>query len=419
MCAVLFAGLLGMNFLISGREQPRTPPSLQTSFAVDTMVARSGNFRPQITVYGEIFPQSTVDLRALVSGQIIRVHPELKEGALLQEGTELLQIDPFSFEVALNEAIANRDETKARIAENQARIDIETSRIRSLKEQLELAQNDLRRITELRQRGTSTPKQVEDRAFIVSQRSQSLEQSELNLIAEKARLEQFNATLVRYNWKVTQAERNLADTILYAPFTGVVSQDNAAIGRIVNVNDPVVSLYDANKLEVRFTLTDQRFGRLQADKPGIVGRAVQVNWIVGNQKFKYPAVIDRISARIDSSKGGVEVIAILQSGFQSSPVRPGAFVEVIVPDSQFENHFRIPQSSLYGDETIYVVENGVLSARNIVIHANDGDFMIVSGELKQGEEVLLTRISEISDGLNVVVQQRFGTQTAGDSVSNE
>ena len=401
MLLVLFGGFLGMNHFVSLKEDPPSRPPFQTTYTVNTVTAEQGIFQPDLLVYGEVQAAQAIQLRSLVAGKIVSVNPGLKVGGRIEAGAELLRIDPFNFETELANAKANIRETEARLAENEARLGIEKSRLRSLQDQLKLAENDLTRIGSLKDRGTATSKQVEDRELIVSQRRQSLEQSELNIVAEESRLQQLEAVLERFKRSEIQAMRNIEDAVLRAPMTGIVSEKNAGVGRLISANDMVVAMYEAGVLEVRFTLTDERFGRIQSDQVGITGREVEVIWSIGGEEFRYPAKIDRIGAQITSSRGGVEVIAAITGDVASSALRPGAFVEVIVPDKAFEAHFRIPDSALYQDDTIYAVVDGKLQARDVRVHARDGSHVILTGGLETGDEILITRIAEISEGLNV------------------
>jgi len=401
MAAILFGGFFLMNRLIDAKEEPPSRPPFKTVYTVDTVVASAGDFQPNMIAYGEVQASKTVDLRSLVAGKIVDVNPQLRVGGRVEKGELLFQVDRFNYETALASAQSNATETRARIAENEAMIAIEMARIESLREQLELAQSDLERITRLQETGSATTKAVEDRKLIVSQRTQSLQQSELNLSVETARKQQLQAVLARFERSIQQAQRDLEDTSFLAPMTGVVSENNASEGRLLGANDMVISMYRDDLLEVRFTLTDQRFGRIQSDKDGVMGREVEVIWSVGGEEFRYPAVIDRIGAQITSDRGGVEVIARIQADVKETPLRPGAFVEIIVPDKVFEAKYKIPETALYDNDTVYVDIEGQLVARKIRLLARDGNAIIVEGELNDGERVLTTRIAEISEGLNV------------------
>lgn len=404
MMAVLLVGAFGMNYFTALKEVPPTRPPFKTVYTVDSVFAKQDAIQPTLKVYGEVQAAKNVDLRSLVAGKVIWVNSELKVGARLEAGEELFKIEPFEFKLALETAKANFEETKARIAENDARIGIETARIGRLKDQLILAQNDFERITSLQERGTATAKNVEDRTLIVSQRKQALEQSELNLVAEEARKKQLQAGLIRTKWAIAQAEKNLKDTVFLAPFSGILSEKNVAIGRLLGANDLALSMYESNRLEVRATLTDQRFGRIQSDEDGLIGRPVKTLWSVGGEQYEYDGQIERISAQIDSNRGGVEVIAAISELKDIDVLRPGAFVEMIVPDKKFPNHFRLPETSIYDGNTVYVIREDILESRSVEVHAFDGDHAIVSGEIADGEEILATRIAEISNDIRVKTQ---------------
>jgi RND family efflux transporter MFP subunit len=205
----------------------------------------------------------------------------------------------------------------------------------------------------------------------------------------------------RLDWKILQSRRNLLNTKLIAPFSGTIRSSSVEVGKLANANDIVVSMYQADSLEARFVLTDARFGRLQSDEDGIVGRDLEVIWNVGGVDYPFKATIDRIGAEITSTSGGVEIFATIHGSSGKESMRPGAFIEIRLPDRKFADHVALPGSSLYNADTVYVVENGVLAERLVTIGAYDGDNVLISGGIEPGEEVLVTRISEISPGLKV------------------
>jgi multidrug efflux pump subunit AcrA (membrane-fusion protein) len=401
MVLILFGSYLAMNRLINAKPEIRKRPSFRTVYTVETVPVVLGDNRPKFTVYGEAVASRTVDLRSLVSGEVIWVNEKLKTGARMEKGDELVEIDDFQFKGALREAQANRDEALARIKENKSRIELEKAKFQRLNEQLELSRSDFKRISGLRAKGTSTQKQLDDRAMSVSQRAQATEQSQSNLQAENAKLEQQNAGLVRLNWRVELAERNLLNTILKAPFNGVVRSTGAEAGRTVNANDIVVSLYEDKKIDIRFTLTDKRYGRLQSEKNGVLGREVKIVWAIGNQKFTYPATVERLGAEISSSRGGVEVLASLLQVDGNPSIRPGAFVEIYVPDVLFAKSAIIPESAIYHGDTVYLKKDGKLISKVVKVLAYDSGSTIISGKIQNNDKILITRIAEISDGLRV------------------
>lgn len=411
MVAVLAGAFYGMNYLINSGEKPPKRPAFKTVYTVDSQVVAAGNFQPTMVIYGEIVASRKVDLRSLVSGEVTSVNEKLKAGAMITRGESLLEIDRFNYEGALREARANIAETEARIAEYDARILSEQTKLKSLESQLLLAQNDFQRFEVLRDNGTATQKQVDDRSLILSQRDWSVSQTTINLDAENAKLAQQKAILEKLKWREEQASRNLSDTVLQAPFTGIVSNSQVEVGKMVGANDVVVSIYEADKLDVRFTLTDQRFGRIRSDNDGLIGRKAEVIWVVGGKEHRFPAKIERIGAQITSDRGGVEVFATIEGSVDKSALRPGAFVEVHVPDKTFADHFKVPESSLYNGDTAYIVVDGKLVEKSVSVSGYDGDFALVQGGLSSGDEVLVTRIAEISSGLSVKTEKQAKAAT--------
>lgn len=401
MALILFGAFTAMNKMIASKPEIAQRPVFPSTYTIDSVIAKSAMHQPILTLYGEIVAGRSVDLRSLVSGEVVSISEKLKAGGFVEKGEALVEIDRFSYEGALREAKANEAEIRAKIDENNASTALEQSRLISNRDQLELAKSDLERIEQLRKKGTATAKQLDDRALLVSQRAQSVQQSEINIISSKAKLAQQQAALDRILWKIEQSERNLNDTVLEAPFSGTIRSNQIEIGKVVGANDVIVSMYQTNNLEARFVLTDERFGRIQADSEGLIGRKISVIWAVGGTNHEYSGKIDRIGAEIQSARGGVEIYATIDNNNNKIKMRPGAFVEVKIPDQAFQNHIALPDTAIYNGETVYIVVDKKLVKKNVLISSYDGESALIASGIKQGDEVLVTRISEVSQGLRV------------------
>ncbi|MEP0942847.1 MAG: efflux RND transporter periplasmic adaptor subunit [Rhizobiaceae bacterium] len=401
MIAVLFGSFMLAKRMIDDKPDPRKRRAFKTVYTIETVEAKLKDYQPVFTSYGQTVAARTVDLRSLVSGEIVQVNPKLRAGARIAKGEALVEIDEFNYRGALAEANANLQEAQARVLENEAQIGLEQSKLQSAVEQLEFAVTDLERIESLKERQTATQQQVETRKLVVSQRKQAVALSQNTLKVQQAKSDQQKASLLRLQWKVEQAQRNLESTTLIAPFSGIVRSSSAEIGRAITANDVVVSLYEADSMEVQFTLTDAQYGRLQTDSEGLIERKVEVVWPVAGKDWTYPATIDRLGAEITSARGGVELYAVIGDAPNSVAIRPGAFVEVRVPDQVFKNTVIVPDTALYGSDIIYTAVDGKLVENKVEVVSFEGENALVGSGLKSGDEVLVTRITEVSAGLNV------------------
>ncbi|MBL6430727.1 MAG: HlyD family efflux transporter periplasmic adaptor subunit [Alphaproteobacteria bacterium] len=202
--------------------------------------------------------------------------------------------------------------------------------------------------------------------------------------------------------------------MLKAPFDAVVREENAAVGRLVNVNDVIAALYDRNALEVRLTLSDNQYGRILAGGGKVIGRPVEVLWYIGGEPVRYEGEIVRVGADVALARGGIDAFASVRVTPDQPALRPGAFVEVRVADRTYPNSARIPEAALYGTDHVYVMVDGRTVRRDVRPVAFDGTHLIVEGDLASGDTLIVTRLDEAGEGVRVAepkVPSGPGSQT--------
>lgn len=401
---VLAGGFFVYQYLLANKAPVFQRPAREQVFAVRSVPVAYSTQVPTLSLYGEAVAGRQVELRALVPGEVVGVGENLSDGGLVKRGETLVEIDKFAYRGALTEAKANLGEAQAGLKEAQARIALEQDGLARAQEQLVLARRDLARAIELAKGNALSEKTVDDRKLVVSQREQAAEQHRNTLAVEEARAEQQRAGIARLEWRVSEAERNLANTTLTAPFDAYVRGVNAEVGRVINANDVVATLIDRNEIEVRFSLTDNQYGRITEEAGTVIGRPVEAVWKLGTVEARYSGRIDRIAAEIKPESGGVDVFARMEASSPAPALRPGAFVEVRLSDRSYADAVRLPETGLYGSDTVYVVEGDRLQHRKVEILGHDGSDVFVTGDLKPGERVVTSRISEIGEGVKVEEQ---------------
>ncbi len=401
---VLALGVAAFAGLKATKPDVPQRPVREQVWPINAVQAEFSDFQPRIRLYGNTISGRRVELRALVSGEIEAAGAGLKNGGVVAKGDVLLRIDPFQYRGALDEAEAKLAEARAKYREIEATIASERDALKRSKEQLVIARRDLERAVPLVKRGAVSKKVADDRRMIVSEREQALELRGNNLDVQQARADQQRAIIAQLDWKLRQAKRNLDDTVLKAPFDAYVSAVSAEVGRIVSANDQVATLLDRDWVEVRFTLTNAQYGRIVSQQSDVVGRAVEILWQIGDKPVRYQATIERVAAEISAERGGVDVFARIRDPRKPVPIRPGAFVEVTLTDRLYSGVVRLPQTALYGGDTVFVVEQGRLQARKVELVGAAGTDVLVRGGLASGDHVMTTRLSKAEAGLRVQEQ---------------
>ena len=136
-----------------------------------------------------------------------------------------------------------------------------------------------------------------------------------------AMLDQQAAIIERLNVALRRAERDLAKTEVRAPFSGIIADIDAQIGKQLNSSDTIVRLIDDQNFEISFQLPDSDFGRLW--QGGLIGREVVGRWRLGKTTFEIEAKVSRVIPTIDASSGGCHGLCrdYGECGEHSSPSR--------------------------------------------------------------------------------------------------
>lgn len=398
---VIAAGFAGYQYFLATKPEPPRKPKAERAFNVRTALIDLVDVRPTITLYGNTVAGREVDIRALVGGRVVETSPDLREGGLAEAGAVLLKIDPLDYETELKQTKAQLDEARSKISEFKASINIAESSLAYARQQVDLAERDLARAEPLVARGATSEKTLDDRKQVLLQRKQAADQLQNEVAVWNARVAQQEAVAARLEAQLDRARQRLAETELTAPFAAYVSDVAAQVGRMVSVNDKVATLIDRDRVDVRFTLTDEQYGRIVSADGDLVGREVKVSWALGQTTFDYMAQVERVGARISAASGGVEVFARVKTPREPQDLRPGAFVTVEVPDAKFENVLVLPSTALYEGDKVYVVEEDRLKGRAVEVVGAKGKRLLVRGAFENGERVLTSRVSTPGDGVLV------------------
>ncbi len=399
VCAVLAVGYLRATkpeIERTGFEERARPIAAATVAILDV--------QPSISAYGEVVAQRDVELRALVAGPVVAVGENFVNGGTVRADDLLVEIDPFEYRAAVTEAEAALAEAQAQLAETKAELGAEQSGLAEDRTQLELAERELARREALLAKGTAAQKTVDDALVRRSERARAMAATERRAAGLRARLARQDAVIARSRVALERAERDLENTRLIAPFDGYLTGVSAALGKRLGVNDRVVRLLDQARLDIRIQLSDGDYGRLVSSPAGLRGRPVDVTWRAGERNFPFRAVIQRADGEVDAASGGVRVYARIEDAGARVPLRPGAFVEVRIPDRVYRAAARLPETALVGGDTVYAVVEGRLEPRPVALLARVGNDVVVSGGIADGERVATTRFPEIGPGVKVQVR---------------
>ena len=369
--ALAFASFL---LLQATRTQTRPSKNLERVWPVAAFNVERVTYVPHIRAFGELRARRQIDLRAQVAGEVLTTADKFENGARVSAGDVLLQIDPFNYEAALRDAKARLKGANAVLAERKA--------------SMALARNDWQRAKKLAEKGTVSKKTLDDRTT--------------DFTIQKARRDQQQALVDSAMVTRDRALRDLANTKLTAPFNAHISDIAARKGRVLNPNDRVATLSDADAFEIIFNLSDADYGRFLARNADIIGQQLAAVWALGSQSVELQAEIARVGANISQSTRGVDVYAAVHGAVPSN-LRGGAFVTIDLQALPVPDVMVVPRQSVYGENQVFVVVAGRLETRRLEKFIDLGDVLLVSEGLAANEKLLITRFNEAAHGVSVKI----------------
>ena len=366
---VLVLVALAVWFFAGGDEviEVRTAPVVTLGSA--------GSETSVLDASGYVVARRMATVSAKITGRVLEVL--IEEGMQVDEGQILARLDPV--------------DANAQYALVTAQWAAAKSAMASIRAQLEQAEAEAGRLAKL----------VERKLVAVSQYDVAVAQRD-SLRAQLVTAQR-NATVSEQQVKI--AENGVDNTIVRAPFAGVVIAKAAQPGEIVSpmatggfTRTGIGTIVDMDSLEVEVDVGESYIGRVEPDMAAEVVLNAYPDW-------RIPANVIAIIPTADRGKATVKV----RVGFKQKDPR-------IVPDMGVRVSFleaarasapeapqgvRIPQAAVTrrdGAEVAFVLKNDRLSQRLIKTGISLGDGRQVLAGLAAGERVVLDPADSLKDG---------------------
>jgi len=375
-------------------------PQRERVFAVNVAVLEPVTIAPQITAYGRALSWRSTELRAVVSGALVGLSPDFRDGGSISEGQMVFEIDPAKFRSALVLAENALREAEVELSDARAAIALARTEVELAQKQLEPRRQAYERQQNLKERGVSTDADVENAALALFSAEQAVLNQQQALAQAQTRILRAEIAVDRQQTSVAEATRLLSETTVSAPFDGVVSNVTAIQGQLVSANEKLGDLIDPEALEVAFRLSNTRYGRLLDSEGNIRPLPVYIRYDLEDLPFALSGVIDRAGAVVGEGQTGRLVYARL-SGAGVSILRPGDFLTVTVEESPLENVALVPASAVDSAGNMLVLgSEDRLEEVPVRILRRQADGVIIA-DAPFGREYVLALNPQIGKGIQV------------------
>ncbi len=305
---------------------------------VEAEAVRITNYAPTFTLTGEIAARVQSELSFRLTGQIIERKVDV--GAHVQTGDILARLDPKEQQDDVDAAVAGLQAAKARLQQVSLRFERQ-------KKLLEL--------------GFTTRRDYD-------QAEQDYQTARAGLDSGKAQLD--------------LARDRLAQTVLRAPSSGIVTARGMEIGQVAQAGQSVFTLAQDGPRDVIVNVQEPLFGA------GIRGKIEAA--LVSDPRVQATGEVREVAPAIDPSTGAVRVKIGLASAPSGMPL--GATVRVMAHAAPRQLAI-LPRSALFSDggkAAVWIVDpqNRAVALRQISIETYENSQILVGSGLRPGEIVV-------------------------------
>lgn len=285
-----------------------------------------------VILRGETSAMREVVVMAETTGSVIS--EPLRSGAHLEAGQDICSIDPGVTEARLALARAQFAEIQARRPETEARIPEAEAQLIGAQAALEEAEINANTAKELSQRGFSSTTTLAGRNSAVAAASAQVVSAQAGVKAAKAGIEALDALLESAQSALAEAEKEIDKLTIKAPFAGLIEDDTAELGSLLQPGTTCATILQLNPIKVIGFVPEVDVARVTLGAPSHA-RMTDGQEVQGEVSF--------ISRSADSSTRTFRVELLVDN--ESLSIRQGQTAEIAISTEGRKAHL-LPQSTL-------------------------------------------------------------------------
>jgi multidrug efflux system membrane fusion protein len=347
----------------------------------------------QVHAIGTMEAYSTVSIRSMVSGEVIKVHFE--EGQKVAKGSLLFEIDPRPFAAGLQSSEANLARDNAALMESNANLARDTA-------QDENASLEKKRYDLMVEKGVATKEQAD-------QMKTNATAAEAAVHADQAAINSAKEAIRADRAAIEQAKIQLGYCDIYSPIDGRAGALMVDEGNVIKANDAaMVVINQVQPIYANFFVPEQYLPEIRRHRS--VGK-LKVEVIPQNENPS-EGFLSFVDNTVDSATGTIR----LKATFQNADERlwPGQFVSVVLSLSTQPNAIVVPNEAVQSGQEesfVYVVKPDLtVEARRIAKGTVVGNETVIESGLQPGETVVTDGQLRLVPGARVQIKTPLETR---------
>lgn len=391
-----------ITLMFTFAPSPKREPSARQESLVDTLTVIPSNLSPTLTLFGRVESPYNTTLSATTAAFVAEI--VTLEGDAVQRGETLIRLDDTDAQLILTQREADLLDIKAQIDQQAKRHQSNLEALKLEKDLMTLAETSAQRYENLVRKNVASDTQRDDALQSAKRQALSVNTRELAVVDHPNQMQRLQAQLARVQALRDQAALDLARTQITAPFNGRVTAVITSPGNRVRQGDPVISLYDTDRIEIRAQIPTRYLESVRNAMNN--GQRLSATVLLDDNPIS--VTLARLAGNVSESRGGVDGFFTFDDPKQT--IELGRAVELDLRLAPVANSVALPPMAIYGQSRIYAVnDEQVLEGMNIqregeIRHDGGEPWILISGAIPPGTRILTTQLPNAISGLKVSVK---------------
>lgn len=341
-----------------------------------------------IRATGTLMAEEQADVAAETAGRVIAT--PIERGTAVRQGAELIRVSAADTEAQVNEAEANAGQIEARLGlVPQSAFDVNAvPEVQNARATYELAQSEFARIRSLLDQKVVSQSEFDQRRTQVEAARQQYE------VSKNSAAQQYQA-LQGARARVSIARKALGDTVVRAPFTGLVAERLVSVGDYVTRGTKVAVVVRINPLRAQLTVPEQFISAISPGQP----ITFEVDAYAGRQ---FDGKVRYVSPTLRADQRALTVEAVVPNA--NNELKPGLFATARIQQPKPTPAVLVPAAAVHtvgGTSRVFVVNGDRVDERVVTLGQTLDTLVEITNGVKAGERVATANVGQLADGTKV------------------
>lgn len=382
--------------------------------SAEVVEIKRSTFLNEIKHTGIVKSEDSYDISSKIGGEVINT---VAENTYVNKGDLILEVDSSEFSIKINELNAQKSSNNAQKKMNTPELyKSQITKLETAISQSELEEKNALKDYEngkvLYENGAISKNDLDNLELKLNSIRNKLtsDRESLNLLYETNKpkdgmTEFYDSNNMALDENIKLLNKKIADSKIYAPFSGIITKNLAKKGEIISPMTPVIKLSDSMNFVIEsMVLVDDVVSVDIGSSVNIVQKATTGDLEGKGEVISIDSFANDVSSSLGINEKRVKVkVAITDMG--SLDIKENYEVDVNIVISRIENAIYVPKTAIFkvdDSNSVFVVENGKAVIRKVVTgQENDMEIEVKEG-LEEGVKVVkISSLEGLEEGVKV------------------